>query len=144
MGHGAPPDLTLRTPPRCAYRYESAYLNWQYAHYRHFDDGFNQNITMILQSPSVDYASAATQARIAAATADVGASKFVDGASVDSWLEHYLTACAATSGFACTGSGFYAGVDAWLNTEGYAAEQSRTLLWPREPVCTARARAVRV
>ena len=96
-------------------KYESAYLNWQYAHYRHFDDGFNQNITMILQSPTVDYSSATTQARIAAATAAVGASKFVDGASVDSWLEHYLADCAG-SGFACTGSGFYAGVDDWLGT----------------------------
>lgn len=99
-------------------KYESAYLNWQYSHYRHFGDGFSQNITMILQSPSVDYSSAATQARIAAATADVGASKFVDGGSVDSWLQHYLAACAADATYPCTGNGFYAGVDKWLSTDG--------------------------
>ena len=99
-------------------KYESAYLNWQYAHYRHFDDGFNQNITMIIQSPSVDYSSATTQATIAAATAAVGASKFVDGGSVDSWLQHYLAACATNATFPCAGSGFYGGVDAWLGTDG--------------------------
>jgi hypothetical protein len=98
-------------------KFESAYLNWQYAHYRHFDDGFNANMTMVLQSPTVDYSSATTQARIEAATADVGASKFIDGGSVDSWLQHYLAACAANATFACTGSGFYAGVDAWLATD---------------------------
>jgi hypothetical protein len=96
-------------------KYDSALLNWQYAHYRHFNDGYNHNLTMVLQADSVDYSSVATQARIAQATADVGASKFVDGASVDSWLALYLAQC-DDAVYACSGAGFYAGVDAWLAT----------------------------
>lgn len=72
---------------------------------------------MLIQAPTVDYSSTTMQARIADAMAAVGASKFVDGASAESWLVHYLATCDGVT-YACSGAGFYTGVDAWLTTAG--------------------------
>lgn len=66
----------------------------------------------MLASPDIEYSDAAAQARIAEAVAAVGASEFVDGGSVDSWLTSFLAEAAPTA------AGFYPALRAWLATPG--------------------------
>ena len=65
----------------------STIVRWQYAAYRHYGDAYTWNATLLLASPDIDYASPTGRARIAEAVSAAGASKYIDGGSVQQLLK---------------------------------------------------------
>ena len=87
---------------------DSTIIRWQYAAYRHYGDAYTWNVTLVLASPDIEYSDAAARARIGEAVAAAGASEFVDGGSVDSWLDMYVAEVAPTA------AAFYPSLRSWL------------------------------
>ena len=87
---------------------DSTIIRWQYAAYRHYGDAYTWNVTLVLASPDIEYSDAAARARIGEAVAAAGASEFVDGGSVDSWLDTYVAEVAPTA------AAFYPSLRGWL------------------------------
>ena len=87
---------------------DSTIIRWQYAAYRHYGDAYTWNVTLVLASPDIEYSDAAARARIGEAVAAAGASEFVDGGSVDSWLDTYVAEVAPTA------AAFYPSLRRWL------------------------------
>jgi len=86
-------------------------LEWQYSAYRHFGDAYTWNVTLVLTSPEIEYYDTTSQQRIGSAIAAVGASKYVDAGSVDSWLGAFKATLTSPPD---NGFQFYDALRTWL------------------------------